>query len=152
MTIDEKTRQAMHHTLHCLVGCGIGEIAGMLIASGFGWHRIGRLSLAILLAFTCGYALTYRGVRKQAVSSVEAMKITAATDTVSITSMEIIDNIIEFIIPNALVVTASSFRFWWGLALSLGIAAIVTVPVNRYMISRSPHVLRQKFSRAGRMR
>ena len=139
MKIDQLTKQAIRHTIHCLIGCGIGEIVGMLISSAFGWHRLGRLPLAIILAFVFGYALTYRGVRKQVKSSKEAFKITAATDTVSIATMEVVDNTIEFIIPNALLVTASKPRFWWGLALSLGIAFIITVPVNRYMISKNPH-------------
>ena len=139
MTIDDKTRQAIKHTIHCLIGCGIGEILGMLLAASFGWHRIGRLSAAIVLAFFFGYLLTYRGVSKHTTSSKEAIKITVATDTVSITTMELIDNTIELIIPNALLVTATSFRFWWGLALSLSLAFIVTVPVNRYMISKNPH-------------
>jgi uncharacterized membrane protein len=139
MTIDEKARQAIKHTTHCLIGCGIGEVLGMLIASSLGWHRIGRLSLAIVLAFFFGYLLTYRGVRKQTTTAQEAIKITLATDTVSITTMELIDNTIEFIIPNALLVAATSLRFWWGLALSLLIAFIVTVPVNRYMIRKNPH-------------
>ncbi len=64
MSIDIKTKHAIEHTIHCLIGCGIGEIFGMLIASVFGWHRIGRLSLAIMLAFSFGFYLTYRGVRK----------------------------------------------------------------------------------------
>jgi hypothetical protein len=139
MAIDEKTHQAIKHTIHCLIGCGIGEILGMLIAASFGWHRIGRLSMAIILAFFFGYLLTYRGVRKHTATSKEAIKITMATDTISITTMELIDNTIEFIIPNALLVTATSFRFWWGLALSLSLAFIVTVPVNRYLISKNPH-------------
>lgn len=115
----------------------MGEIVGMLIASGLGWHRLGRLSLAIILAFLFGYSLTYRGVRKHTETAAEAIKITVATDTVSIASMEIIDNFIEFIIPNALLVTAASFRFWWGLALALTVAFIITVPVNRYMMGKS---------------
>lgn len=86
-----------------------------------------------------GYYLAYRGIRKSVQTSKEAIKITAATDTVSIATMELVDNTIELIIPNALLVTASQFRFWWGLALSLLIAFIITVPVNRYMISRYPH-------------
>jgi hypothetical protein len=139
MTLDEKTHQAIKHSIHCLIGCGIGEILGMLIAAFFGWHRIGRLATAIILAFFFGYLLTYRGVRKHTTSSKEAFKITMATDTVSITSMELIDNTIEFIIPNALLVTATSFRFWWGLALSLSIAFIITVPVNRDMRRKNPH-------------
>ncbi len=139
MTIDLRTRHAIKHTVHCLVGCGIGEVLGMLIASALGWHRPGRLSLAIILAFYFGYLLTYRGVRKQTATTKEAIKITMATDTVSITSMELIDNTIEFIIPNALMVSASSLRFWWGLALSLSIAFIVTVPVNRFVMVRQSH-------------
>lgn len=139
MRLDDITRQAIKHTVHCLIGCGIGEILGMLIAAGLGWHRLGRLSLATLLAFACGYALTYRGVRQQTASRREAVKITASTDTVSIATMELIDNSIELLIPNALMVSAASFRFWWGLVLSLGIAFVVTVPVNRFMISRNPH-------------
>lgn len=139
MAIDDRTRAAIRHTIHCLIGCGIGEILGMFIAAFFGWHRIGRLSLAIILAFAFGYALTYRGIRKHTASSKEAMKATMATDTVSIATMELVDNTIEFLIPNALMVTAASFRFWWGLALSLGIAFIVTVPVNRFFMGRSGH-------------
>ena len=139
MALDHKTRMAIKHTTHCLIGCGIGEILGMIIASSLGWHRLGRLSLAIILAFFFGYLLTYWSVRKQTKNAKEAIKITLATDTVSITTMEIVDNTIEFIIPNSLFVTATSFRFWWGLALSLTIAFIVTVPVNRYMMGRSSH-------------
>jgi hypothetical protein len=133
---DTRTRHAVTHTVHCLIGCGIGEIVGMLIASYFGWHRIARVSLAIGLAFLFGYSLTYRSVRRDVASSREAMQITLATDTVSIASMELIDSTIEVIIPNALIVTAASFRFWWGLGLALGLAFIFTVPVNRFMMGR----------------
>jgi Zn-dependent protease len=104
-----------------------------------GWHRFGRLPLAIVLAFIFGYSLTYYGVRRQVKTSKEAFKISAATDTASIATMELVDNVIELIIPIALLVSAAQPRFWWGLALSLSIAFIITVPVNRYMISRGPH-------------
>lgn len=136
MKFDEKTRHAIHHTVHCLVGCGLGEILGMVIAASLGWHRAGRVGLALALAFLVGYSLTYRSVRKDSTSAQQAIKITLATDTSSIVTMEIVDNIIEFIIPNALVVTAASFRFWWGLGVSLMIAFVVTVPVNRYLMNR----------------
>ncbi|HET8991552.1 MAG TPA: DUF4396 domain-containing protein [Candidatus Saccharimonadales bacterium] len=134
--MDKLTKQALHHTFHCLIGCGIGEITGMLISSAFGWHRLARMPLALLLAFVFGYSLTYIGVRQEAGSFKAAMKLTLGIDTVSILSMEIIDNIIEFIIPNALVVNDSQIRFWWGLALALTIAFIFTVPVNRYLMSK----------------
>jgi uncharacterized membrane protein len=137
---DSLTKQAVRHTAHCLIGCGIGEVLGMLISSLLGWQRVGRLPLAIILAFAVGYALTYRGVRKQVDSVKESIKITAATDTVSIATMEVVDNTVEFLIPNALLVNPAQPRFWWGLALSLGIAFVITVPINRYMMRRSPHV------------
>lgn len=140
MRIDERTRQAIRHTYHCLIGCGIGEIVGMLIASFFGWHRFERVAIAILLAFVFGYTLSYRGIRKHSESTGAAIKATVATDTVSIISMEIIDSTMELLIPNALIVTAASFRFWWGLAVSLGVAFIITVPVNRFMMGRGSHV------------
>lgn len=135
---DHRTRHAIRHTVHCLIGCGIGEIAGMLIASTLGWHRLGRLTLAVVLAFALGYSLTYRGIRRQTATAGEALKATIATDTVSIVSMELIDNIIEFLVPNALVVTAASARFWWGLAVALSVAFVVTVPVNRFMMKGGP--------------
>lgn len=139
MRFDQRTRHAIEHTFHCLVGCGIGEVVGMLVAASLGWHRIGRVSIAVVLAFAFGYLLTYRSVRKQTATAKEAMKVTMATDTVSILSMEIVDNTIEFIIPNALVVTATSLRFWWGLAAGLLVAFVLTVPVNRYAMGKTPH-------------
>ena len=96
---DGITRQAIQHTTHCLIGCGIGEITGMFIAAALGWPRIGRLSLAIVLAFAFGYYLTYRGVRKHAKTTGEAIKITAATDTVSIATMEAVDTVRALIVP-----------------------------------------------------
>jgi hypothetical protein len=139
MTVDRLTSQAIHHTYHCLIGCGIGEIMGMVVASLLGWDKYARIALAIILAFVFGYGLTYRGIRMHTKTAMEAVKMTAATDTVSIASMEIIDSTMELIIPNALMVTIDSARFWWGLVISLGIAFVVTVPVNRFMIARSPH-------------
>lgn len=136
---DDRTRHAIAHTYHCLIGCGIGEIIGMLIASLFGWHRFERVVIAIILAFVFGYGLTFRGIRKQTATAKDAIKATVATDTVSIVSMEIVDSTMELIIPNALIVTAASPRFWWGLAISLSVAFVITVPVNRYMMGRSSH-------------
>jgi len=139
MKFDSLTRQAIIHTRHCLTGCAIGEVLGMVIASSLHWHRLERVILATILAFFFGYLLTFRGVRRRSKNLQEATKIVLATDTISITSMEIVDNFIEYLIPKALTVTALTFRFWWGLALSLAVAFVVTVPVNRLMISRGAH-------------
>lgn len=111
----------------------------MVIASSLHWHRFNRVVLATTLAFLFGYMLTFRGAYRAGSNVKEASRIAFTTDTVSITSMEIVDNVIEWLIPKALSVTIASVRFWWGLALSLTIAFVVTVPVNRFIISRSPH-------------
>jgi hypothetical protein len=142
MKFSEITRHAIHHTTHCLIGCGTGEIIGMSVASVFGWHRIARVVLAILLSFVCGYGLTYYSVRRQTETAQQAIKITIVTDTLSIATMELVDSMIEIIIPNALIVTAASFRFWWGLALALSIAFCITVSFNRFMLIRNakPHI------------
>lgn len=136
---DPKLRQAIEHTAHCLIGCGVGEIVGMAIAALMGWHKVGRLLLALGLAFLFGYSLTYRGVRKHTSSVKQAVRLTVAADTISITAMEIVDNTLELLIPNALIVSVASFRFWWGLAVSLSVAFLITVPINRYMLGHSSH-------------
>lgn len=136
MTLDSLTKEAITHTRHCLTGCATGEITGMAIASLLSWHRVDRVILATILAFTFGYTLTFRGARKGGMSPREAIKLALAIDTVSIISMEIIDNGIEFLIPGALAATITSPRFWWSLVLALAIAFVFTVPVNRFMMSR----------------
>jgi hypothetical protein len=108
----------------------------MAIAASLHWHRLDRVALATALAFFFGYLITFWGARKKKIPAKDAAELALTVDTISITSMEIIDNFIEFLIPKALTVTLASFRFWWGLALSLSIAFIVTVPVNRFVLAR----------------
>ena len=133
MQVDMLTRQAITHTRHCLTGCGIGEVLGMAI--GQNWSNIAQTTLAIILAFGFGYGLTFRGAISQ-MSAQDALKLALAVDTISIISMEIIDNISEWLIPGAINAKLDQFLFWWSLALSLMVAFIITVPVNRFVISR----------------
>jgi hypothetical protein len=127
------TREAITHTRHCMTGCGIGEVAGMAI--GQNWPNIAQTVLAVLLAFVFGYGLTFRGaVSKMSVK--DAFKLALAVDTVSIISMEIIDNVSEWLIPGAINARLHNLLFWWSLALSLAIAFVITVPVNRFVMSR----------------
>ncbi|HZP55649.1 MAG TPA: DUF4396 domain-containing protein [Candidatus Saccharimonadales bacterium] len=127
-------KQAISHTLHCLLGCGIGEILGMAIGSK--WNNILQTALAVFLAFFFGYLLTFRSAKKHGQQSNQAVKTALATDTLSITSMELIDNTIEWLVPGAINATLGTFLFWWSLGASLAIAFIITVPVNYIMISR----------------
>ena len=139
MNLDHTTKQAIQHTFHCLIGCGIGEVLGMVIAASLGWDKIGRVSLAIILAFTFGYLLTYFGVRKHTDTAGQAVKITLATDTLSIATMEFVANVVEILIPMALMATITDPVFWYSLAIAMSVAFVITVPVNRYLISRNPH-------------
>jgi len=135
--MDTLTKHAVQHTLHCLTGCGIGEVLGSVIGAQAGWPNVWQTALAVVLAFLFGYGLTYRGARKMGNPPREAMRAALATDTISIISMEIIDNLLEWLIPGAMDAHAASFLFWWSLALSLAVAFIFTVPVNRFVMSRS---------------
>lgn len=133
---DAVTRQAITHTRHCLTGCAIGEILGMAIGEALAWHNLAQTVLAIILAFFFGYLLTFRGARKRGMAKRDAVKTALATDTISITSMETVDNGFIWLVPGAINSTLGSWLFWWSLALSLAIAFVITVPVNRLVMVR----------------
>jgi hypothetical protein len=134
MHLDKLTKNAVNHTLHCLLGCSIGEILGMAI--GTNWPNVAQTALAIVLAFFFGYLLTSRSFLKSGATKKEAVKGALSADTVSIASMETVDNILEWIIPGAINAKLNSGLFWWSLALSLAVAFVVTVPLNRFMMAR----------------
>jgi hypothetical protein len=102
MKIDDLTRQAITHTRHCLTGCAIGEVLGMALGSAFRWHNAIQTAAAVVLAFFFGYLLTFRGARSKGSSKKESVNIALKVDTVSITSMEIVDNLLEWLIPGAI--------------------------------------------------
>jgi len=127
---------AIQATLHCLTGCAIGEVLGMVLGTAFGLHNAATVVLSIALAFVFGYGLTMRGVLKSGMDLQAAFKVALAADTVSIAVMELIDNTVVVAIPGAMDAGLASFLFWLSLALSLAIAFVVTVPVNKWMIGR----------------
>ena len=131
---DNLTRQAITHTRHCLTGCAIGEVLGMAI--GQNWNNILQTALGIVLAFFFGYLLTFWGARKRGMEPKEAVKLALAIDTISIISMVIIDNTLEWLIPGAINAHLANILFWWSEAVSLSVAFIFTVPVNRFVMSR----------------
>ena len=130
------TRSAVQATLHCLTGCAIGEILGMVLATAFGWGSVASIVVSIVLAFFFGYGLTMRSVLRAGLSFRRAAKVAVASDTVSITSMEIVDNAFILVVPGALAAGLADGLFWWSLLVSLAIAFVITVPVNRWLIAR----------------
>jgi hypothetical protein len=132
----ELTKLAVSATLHCLTGCAIGEVLGMVIGTALGWSNGATIALAIVLAFFFGYSLTIRPVLRSGVPFRQAVKVALAADTVSIAVMEIVDNAVMLGIPGAMEAGLASLLFWGSLVFSLAVAFVVTVPVNRWLISR----------------
>jgi hypothetical protein len=127
---------AAQATLHCLTGCAIGEVLGMVIGTSIGLHNAGTVVLSIALAFIFGYALTVRGVLRAGVPFGQAVQVALAADTVSIAVMEVVDNGVVLAVPGAMDAGISSALFWLALAGSLAVAFVVTTPLNRWMMGR----------------
>jgi hypothetical protein len=129
-------RTAFSATLHCLTGCSIGEVLGMVIGSAFGWGNVATIVLAIVLAFVFGYGLTMLPLLRSGMALGAVLPLAFASDTLSITVMEIVDNLIIVVIPGAMDAGLGSLLFWGSLAFALAVAFVVAFPVNRYLISR----------------
>ena len=129
-------RLALSATLHCLTGCSVGEVLGMVIGTAMGLGNWPTVALAVALAFVFGYTLTMLPLLRAGIGLGTALKLAFAADTVSITIMEIVDNLIMLTIPGAMDAGLSDFRFWGSLALALVLAGIAAYPVVRWLIAR----------------
>ena len=129
-------RTAVSATLHCLTGCAIGEVLGMVLATWWGWSNAPSIVLSIVLAFFFGYLLTFTSVRRHGLTPREAIRAAVAADTVSIVVMELVDNAFILAVPGAMNATLADLLFWTSLVVSLAVAFVATVPVNRWMIGR----------------
>jgi len=134
--MDSPTRSAVQATLHCLTGCAIGEILGMVLATALGFGNALSIAVSVALAFVFGYGLTLRPVIEAGVPPRRALRLAVASDTVSIATMELVDNAFILLVPGAIAAGLADGLFWWSLLLSLVIAFVLTVPVNRWLIVR----------------
>lgn len=133
---DSLTRMAFVATLHCLTGCGIGEVLGMVIGTALGLSNLQTIGLAIALAFVFGYLLTMWPLLRAGMDMGRASRLALAADTVSITIMEIVDNAVMLVIPGAMDASLTSPLFWGSLAFALAVAGLAAWPVNRWLIAR----------------
>lgn len=136
---NEKARNhtALSATLHCLIGCGIGEVAGLIIGTAIGLSSVATIALAILLAFIVGFALSTRPLIKAGLTLSAALPIVFAADTLSITTMEIVDNTVMAIVPGAMNAGLAHPLFWITMAVSLAAAFCAAYPVNNYLLKRN---------------
>jgi hypothetical protein len=123
-------------TAHCLTGCAIGGILGLVLGTALGWTNLPSIVLAVALAFTFGYALSLRPIVSGGVSFRRALGLALAADTVSIATMELVDNGVVLAVPGAMEAGLADGLFWRSLALGLALAFIAATPVNRALIAR----------------
>ena len=129
-------RLAFSATVHCLTGCAIGEVLGMVIGTALGWTDLQTIALAVALAFLFGYTLTSLPLLRSGMALAAVVPIALASDTISITIMEIVDNAIMLLIPGAMEASLDEIGFWAALAAALLIAGVAAYPANRWLLAR----------------
>jgi hypothetical protein len=130
------TAVAFSATLHCLTGCALGEITGMVIGTAAGFSNGGTVAISVALAFVFGYTLTSWPLLRAKLPPRTVMRVAFASDTLSIGTMEIVDNLIILAVPGALEAGVNSLLFWGSLSFALVVAGLVALPVNRWLIAR----------------
>ncbi len=128
-------RLAFSATVHCLTGCAIGEVLGMIVGTAFGWGNFETIALAVVLAFLFGYGLTMIPLVR-ALPLKTAAYLAFLSDTASITLMEFVDNAIMLVIPGAMDASLTEPLFWGSLAFALAVAGLAAFPLNRWLIAR----------------
>ena len=133
-------------TLHCLTGCAIGEVLGLMIGTAAGFSTAGTIALAVGLAFLFGYALSTLPLIKSGMTIGAAITLVFAADTLSILTMEVMDNLVMAVIPGAMNAGLVNSLFWIGMSLSLAAAFLAAYPVNRYLLQRGKgHALTHEY-------
>ena len=130
------TSLAFSATAHCLTGCAIGEVLGMVVGTYFGWPNMTTVALSVMLAFAFGYLLTLKPLVKNGMALPTALGLAFASDTLSIATMEVIDNAVMLVIPGAMDAGLGTVLFWGSLVISLMLAFFAAVPVNRWLLSK----------------
>jgi len=133
---DSLTGLAVSATVHCLTGCAIGEVLGMVIGVALGWGGTATVALSVVLAFFFGYSMTLWPLLVSGMTFKTAASLALASDTLSITVMEIVDNAVVLMIPGAMDAGLTSLLFWGSLMLSLAVAFVAALPVNRWLLSK----------------
>ncbi|MFC7620395.1 DUF4396 domain-containing protein [Microlunatus sp. GCM10028923] len=133
---DSVNAMAVSATLHCLTGCAIGEITGLLIGTAAGWSNAPTIAVSILLAFCFGYLLSTLPLLKAGLAVAAALRIVLAADTASIATMELVDNLVMMIIPGALAAGLVNVVFWVGMMIAFAAAFVAAFPVNRWLLRR----------------
>ena len=137
---------AVSATAHCLTGCAIGEVLGLMIGTAVGLGNGWTIALAVGLAFLFGYALSTLPLLKVGLGLGAALSIVLAADTLSILTMEVVDNLVMAVIPGAMDAGLVNPVFWIGMTIALTVAFFAALPVNRYLLQRGKgHALTHEY-------
>ena len=137
---------AISATLHCLTGCAIGEIMGLIIGEALGWSNGQTIAIAVVLAFVFGYSLSILPLLKARIALGTALGVVLAADTLSIATMEVVDNIVMAVVPGAMEAGLVNPLFWISMSVALAGAFAAAFPVNRYLLQRGKgHALMHKY-------
>jgi uncharacterized protein DUF4396 len=139
-------RMAMSATLHCLTGCAIGEVLGLILGTAYGLSGAATVALSIALAFFFGYTLSTLPLLRAGLSLGGALTVVLAADTLSIATMELVDNLVVIVIPGAMNAGLVNPTFWLSMMLALTVAFFAAFPVNRYLLARGKgHALTHEY-------
>jgi hypothetical protein len=139
-------KMAASATLHCLTGCALGEVTGLIIGTALGWTTLQTIVLAVVLAFVFGFALSTLPLRKAGLGFFAALSVVFAADTLSIATMEIVDNAVMAAIPGAMSAGLVSPLFWISMPIALAVAYLAAFPVNKYLLTKGKgHALVMKY-------
>lgn len=137
---------AVSATLHCLTGCAIGEILGLMIGTAIGLGNLWTIVLAVALAFFFGYTLSTLPLLKAGLGIGAALGVVLAADTLSIATMEVVDNLVMAVIPGAMDAGLVNWVFWISMMIALTVAFFAAYPVNRYLLDRGKgHALTHEY-------
>jgi hypothetical protein len=131
-----KNKMAVSATLHCLTGCALGEVTGLVIGSALGWSTGQTIALAVALAFLFGYTLSVVPLMKAGMGFVAGLSVVFAADTLSIATMEVVDNAVMALVPGAMEAGLVNPLFWISMPLALVAAFFAALPVNAYLLAR----------------
>jgi hypothetical protein len=129
-------RTALSATLHCLTGCAVGEVVGLLLGTSLGFSNGATVALAFVLSFLSGYALSTLPLVRSGLGFAGALRLVLAADTLSILTMEVVDNLVMVVVPGAMDAGLADLLYWAAMTLSLAVAFVAAFPVNRWLLAR----------------
>ena len=133
-------------TLHCLTGCATGEILGLMTGTALGWSAAWTIVLSVSLAFFFGYLLSTLPLLQAGLGFFAALSVVFAADTLSIATMELVDNAVMALIPGAMNAGLVNPIFWLSMMLALSAAFVAAYPVNRYLLTKGKgHALTMQY-------